>query len=128
MSGPMNIEISVRVDRRPWSNYFDLYILEIRNGVVVTNAVNISLADVTPGAEVSPVLSLTQTDMQSLMDQLWSCGVRPTEGQGSAGAMAAVQEHLKDLRRLIFEKGAGESIVRSWRGDTVSAETVQTEA
>lgn len=128
MSGPMNIEISVRVDRRPWSNFFDLYILEIRNGVVVTNAVNISLADVTPGAEVSPVLSLTQTDMQSLMDQLWSCGVRPTEGQGSAGAMAAVQEHLKDLRRLIFEKGAGESIVRSWRGDTVSAETVQTEA
>lgn len=109
MSGPMNIEIAVRVDRRPWSNFFDLYILEIRNGVVVTNAVNISLADITPGAEVSPVLSLTQTDMQSLMDQLWSCGVRPTEGQGSAGAMAAVQEHLKDLRRLLFDKGAGDA-------------------
>ena len=104
MSGPMDIEISVRVDRRPWSNLFDLYILTMRDGAVVANAVNISLAGIVQGEQVSPVLSLTQADAQFLMDQLWSCGVRPAEGQGSAGAMAAVQEHLKDMRRLVFEK------------------------
>jgi hypothetical protein len=34
---------------------------------------------------------------QVLMDDLWRCGIRPTEGAGSAGAMNAVQEHLKLL-------------------------------
>lgn len=35
---------------------------------------------------------------QALMDDLWRCGIRPTEGAGSAGAMSAVQEHLKQLK------------------------------
>ena len=37
---------------------------------------------------------------QSLMDQLWNCGFRPTEGAGSAGALLATQEHVKDLRMV----------------------------
>jgi hypothetical protein len=37
---------------------------------------------------------------QELMDSLWACGIRPTEGQGSAGAMAAQTEHLKDMREM----------------------------
>lgn len=39
---------------------------------------------------------------QVLMDDLWTCGIRPTEGQGSAGQLAAVQKHLEDMRRLAF--------------------------
>jgi hypothetical protein len=38
--------------------------------------------------------------LQELMDSLWTVGIRPTEGQGSAGAMAATQKHLEDLRTL----------------------------
>lgn len=34
---------------------------------------------------------------QALMDDLWSCGVRPTDGAGSAGAMAQAQEHIGNL-------------------------------
>jgi hypothetical protein len=47
---------------------------------------------------------------QSLMDQLWECGLRPTEGTGSAGALAATQKHLEYTQSInhrlmsIFEK------------------------
>src|SRR5574340_1278498 len=39
--------------------------------------------------------SLDTASCQALMDSLWDVGFRPTEGSGSAGALAATQEHLK---------------------------------
>jgi hypothetical protein len=51
--------------------------------------------------------SFTQEAAQALMDRLWNCGIRPTEGAGSAGAMSAVQLHLEDMRRIndrLFDK------------------------
>jgi|ERR1700734_3834089 len=55
---------------------------------------------------VSPPSAGTfQADMaQQLMDDLYACGLRPSEGAGSAGAMAAVQAHLRDLQKLVFEE------------------------
>ena len=50
-----------------------------------------------------PAMTLTNTEAQQLMDSLWDAGLRPSEGSGSAGAMLAVQEHLKDMRRLVFD-------------------------
>ncbi len=38
--------------------------------------------------------------LQVLMDDLWKCGVRPTEAVGSVGQLDAVQKHLKDMRRI----------------------------
>lgn len=52
--------------------------------------------------ERSPTFSLRMEEGQQLMDELWRCGLRPTEGTGSAGAMAAVQAHLADMRKLVF--------------------------
>lgn len=40
---------------------------------------------------------------QRLMDSLWDCGLRPSQGKGSAGAMAATERHLEDMRRLVFK-------------------------
>lgn len=39
-----------------------------------------------------------------LIDDLWTAGLRPTEGAGSAGALAATQRHLQDMRALVFDK------------------------
>lgn len=50
-----------------------------------------------------PFLRLDMGHAQQLMDELWKCGLRPTEGTGSAGALAATQAHLEDMRRLCFE-------------------------
>jgi len=41
---------------------------------------------------------------QELMDDLWRCGIRPTDGAGTAGSMAATERHLEDMRKLVFEK------------------------
>jgi hypothetical protein len=46
-------------------------------------------------------LTIDLQNMQQLMDDLWAAGVRPTEGSGSAGSMAAAQAHLQDMRVLV---------------------------
>lgn len=56
-----------------------------------------------------PAVKLDKTQAQVLMDDLWNCGIRPTEGSGSAGSFAAQTEHLKDLRALLG-KQAGVSL------------------
>ena len=30
------------------------------------------------------------------------CGIRPSEGSGSAGSLAATERHLHDMRALVF--------------------------
>lgn len=47
-----------------------------------------------------PLFSLSYEAAQVLMDDLWNAGLRPTEGTGSAGALAATQLHLDDMRKL----------------------------
>lgn len=67
-----------------------------------TQDVQMSFVEAAPGAEPEPFF-ISQQVAQELADDLYRCGVRPSEAAGSAGAMAAVQEHLKDLRKLLFE-------------------------
>lgn len=55
------------------------------------------------GVITPPVLQFDMTSAQRLMDELWQCGVRPTEGAGSAGQSAAMQSHLDDLRTIAFK-------------------------
>ncbi len=53
-----------------------------------------------------PTFVLRAEEAQFLMDGLWDCGLRPSEGSGSAGAMAATQKHLEDMRTLVFKPTA----------------------
>ena len=48
-----------------------------------------------------PPFIFLREDAQALMDRMWSAGLRPTEGTGSAGAMAATQTHLKDVSNYV---------------------------
>lgn len=50
-----------------------------------------------------PFMTIGLAEAQMLMDSLWHCGIRPTEGAGSAGAFAAQGKHLEDMRKLVFE-------------------------
>jgi len=38
---------------------------------------------------------------QELMDSLWQCGLRPVQGSGSAGSLAATEEHLKTVKEYL---------------------------
>ena len=51
---------------------------------------------------IPPLLRITSHEAQVFMDDLWDCGIRPTEGSGSAGAMRATEKHLEDMRKIVF--------------------------
>lgn len=64
------------------------------------------------GEIIRPTFIIDETQAQVLMDNLWDCGLRPSEGSGSAGALMAAQLHLEDMRRIVaknlevdFKKG-----------------------
>lgn len=50
--------------------------------------------------EPSDTFSVPLETAQELMDSLWQCGIRPSEGTGSAGSLKATQDHLKDLQEF----------------------------
>jgi hypothetical protein len=50
-----------------------------------------------------PALRIDRDAAQQLMDELWHVGLRPTEGSGSAGSLAATERHLADMRHLVFK-------------------------
>ena len=52
---------------------------------------------------LDPSISISFDEAQVLIDDLWRAGVRPTEGAGSAGQMAATEKHLNDMRKLVFK-------------------------
>jgi hypothetical protein len=54
------------------------------------------------GRRHEPTFTLPMAAAQEMMDRLWQCGVRPTEGAGSAGAMAQAEAHIKTLQRVAF--------------------------
>lgn len=91
----------------PWNRTIGIYLAEIRDGKLyafVTNLVMTHYEEKDFGKEIQPSFSLDPTDAQALMDDLWNCGLRPSEGTGSAGALAATQKHLEDMRTLVFKK------------------------
>lgn len=49
-----------------------------------------------------PTIELYFEEAQMLMDELWRVGLRPTEGTGSTGSLAATERHLKDMQALTF--------------------------
>jgi hypothetical protein len=57
-----------------------------------------------PCASFEPTVVLSRDAAQELIDELWRCGLRPSEGSGSAGALAATERHLADMRALSFGK------------------------
>jgi hypothetical protein len=51
-----------------------------------------------------PTFTLDLAEAQRLMDELWNCGCRPTQGKQSEGVTAAQGRHLEDMRALAFTK------------------------
>ena len=76
------------------------YVHEQSNGFWVGKPVVIERLD--DGLYMEPTLNLKTDEAQQLMDELWRCGLRPTEGTGSAGSLAATQAHLDNMTAIAF--------------------------
>ena len=96
--------LKLRAVNAPWWGGVQFLICETRNGRVSAVAKNVELHTIDEGADVAsePTFMLSNESTQILMDELWRCGFRPSDGTGSAGQLAATEKHLEDMRRLVF--------------------------
>ena len=79
-----------------------------RKAAVATNFV-MEEVDASGGFDIGKTSSMDIEGAQLLMDELWDCGLRPTEGAGSAGQLTSVQRHLEDMRAIAFNKSGVEA-------------------
>jgi len=83
-------------------NKIQLFAYQQRNGGFYS-AQKLELIQQEPNNCLSPFLTINSQEAQILIDDLWDCGLRPSEGSGSTGSFAAQQRHLDDMRRLVFK-------------------------
>ena len=87
--------------RKAWSNGVEIVVFDDRQTGPLMYAERLTMREIERGMEVTePTMSLTNDQAQGLMDELWRCGLRPTEGSGSAGSLAATERHLNDMRAI----------------------------
>lgn len=92
--------LRVSAAAQPWSRSVDLY-AGIVGPTMTYMAMPVSMIAQPPMAAVRPFMTVGLDVAQQLMDELWRCGLRPTEGTGSAGGLAATERHLADMRALV---------------------------
>lgn len=102
----MVFEHKLNLERHPWSHHVEFIYAERRDGRLWV-ARPIELLERGPeydGVTPEITFSLPMGECQALMDRLWQIGLRPSEGTSSAGALAATQKHLEDMRKLVFKE------------------------
>ncbi len=97
--------IKIRAQSAPWDGGIEIAVMsrsESETGPTRLHyASNLTFQEITLGERLEPLLRLSRDQGQTLMDDLWNAGIRPTEGTGSAGSLAATQKHLDDYRKLV---------------------------
>ena len=93
--------------RTRWSKEIEILVAEVGSSLsgkrIVGYAEPLTLKRVSESDKVVPTTLISETAAQRLIDDLWDCGLRPSEGTGSAGQLAATQKHLADMRALVFK-------------------------
>lgn len=92
--------MELRCYREPWSDAIKIAAFEEAQKGHMMCAERLTMRPVTEGELVEPIIRLGHSEAQRLMDELWGCGLRPSEGSGSAGSLAATERHLKDMQTI----------------------------
>jgi len=96
-------DVTIEVQLAPWKSGVEIYIggldLPRQKRYVVRE---LEFDEHEHGTTIAPLFELPMKDAQHLMDSLWNCGLRPSEGTGSAGSLKATQTHLEDMRKIAF--------------------------
>jgi hypothetical protein len=93
--------MNVRAQKTPWGDDVELLVFCVENGKRFV-ASPPTMQPVPSGQTQEATLVMNKTSAQVLMDDLWNAGVRPTDGSGSAGSLKATQNHLADMRAIVF--------------------------
>jgi len=101
--------MNIYVARELWADKFSVYLrkwgtgntVNYRSVALPVKYRNLEAKD--EGMVFESAFQMTQEEAQEMIDSLWACGVRPSEGSGSAGSLAATERHLADMRHLVFK-------------------------
>ena len=94
-------DFHVRAEPKWYSRSIDLFFYEKMSNGNVAFVENLTMRTVESGTEIpDSAIAIPLDAAQELMDSLWQCGLRPSEGAGSAGALLATQNHLKDMQEI----------------------------
>jgi hypothetical protein len=88
----------------PWSEKVGFLLVKHETGKPRLVAKSLEFAELPLGAPADPTFNLDGQEAQELMDMLWNCGLRPTQGKSSVGQLDAVERHLADMRAIAFNK------------------------
>lgn len=103
--------MEIRAHREPWvcdtiavrialiTNQDGIQSIALAESLVLRTLTENDLSLVQP-----ETMRLRPDEAQFFMDELWRVGIRPTEGAGSVGQLAATERHLEDLRKLVFKE------------------------
>jgi len=94
------LKTEIRCQRETWGDGIEIALLERRDGGLAMMAQHIELRSLNEGDRIEPMVRLSNQEAQMLIDELWRCGLRPSEGTGSAGSLAATEKHLADMQKI----------------------------
>lgn len=97
--------LQIRAKSAQWWQKIEFMLCE-RRGNDCYVATDIFVEPHKPFEEVKPSFGLDPDAAQTLMDDLWQCGIRPRDNTESPGALTATQKHLEDMRTLVFKENA----------------------
>lgn len=90
--------------REEWARGVSLYLRQETQGMGMCVAQPLELKEAHEAMVYDPFIRLGISEAQQLMDELWQCGLRPSEGSGSAGSLRATEKHLADMRLITMKK------------------------
>lgn len=101
----LNSKWMFRLNRPIWSNdiEFNMAMRDINGTTSVARNVTMEILPEENSQQlIPPFMALPIEAAQALMDELWSVGLRPSEGTGSAGSLAATERHLNDMKTIAW--------------------------
>ncbi|MBK6553086.1 MAG: hypothetical protein IPP18_15265 [Rhodocyclaceae bacterium] len=97
------METLIRAQRELWNDTIEINFAHRKpTPGVICVAEPLVFKEQQEGLFFEPALRLNTGEAQRLMDELWDCGLRPSEGTGSAGSLRATEKHLTDMQRIAF--------------------------
>ena len=98
----MEANLKIRAQNGNWYDGVEIAILELKDNGTRSVATQILMEAKQEGVVTKPILTLTKEQAQLLFNDLWHCGLRPTDGSGNSGELGATKYHLEDMRKLVF--------------------------
>ena len=95
----MTPKYEIRAQNQPWYSGIAFMVFDNINGHIA-NKIEFEKETDRFATDV-PLISIDNSAAQLLMDDLWHCGIRPTEKVGTVGQLKATENHLHDMQEIV---------------------------